>query len=112
MADLATEKWKSRVLVRQSNNIYNQSLMAAMIHNEGEEKAKAWAEGLVANMARDPKGNDRDQMKEIVKGTGDVAIVNSYYVGLLLNDKDEANRKVGEAIGVFFSRPRRQRHTY
>lgn len=101
-SDLTDEKWKGRVLVRQSNNIYNQSLLASMIANNGAEEAKAWAEGLVANMARDPKGNDRDQMKEIVKGTGDVAIVNSYYVGLLLNKGDEAERKVGEQIGVFF----------
>lgn len=102
MADLTKPEWKGRVLVRQSNNIYNQSLLAAMIYNEGEEQAKAWASGLVANMAREPKGNDRGQMKEIVKGTGDVAIVNSYYVGLMLNDSDEEMRKVGEQIGVFF----------
>lgn len=102
MADLTNPEWKGRVLVRQSNNIYNQSLLASIIYNEGEEKAKEWASGIVANMARDPKGNDRGQMKEIVKGTGDVAIVNSYYVGLMLNDKDEEMRKVGEQIGVFF----------
>lgn len=99
---LTEDRWKGKVLVRQSNNIYNQSLLASMIASEGEETAKAWAAGIVANMAREPKGSDRDQMKEVVKGTGDVAIVNSYYIGLLLNKGDEAERKVGEQIGVFF----------
>ncbi|MFT6963450.1 MAG: iron(III) transport system substrate-binding protein [Flammeovirgaceae bacterium] len=102
MQDLTDPKWKGKVLVRQSNNIYNQSLLASMIMNDGEEEAKKWAEGIVANMARSPKGNDRDQMKEIVKGTGDVAIVNSYYYGMLLNADNQDERKVGEQIAVFF----------
>jgi iron(III) transport system substrate-binding protein len=99
---LTEPAWKGRVLVRQSSNIYNQSLLAAMIASQGEEAAKAWAAGMVANMAREPKGSDRDQMKEVVKGTGDVAIVNSYYVGLLLTEGDSAEKAVGEQIGVFF----------
>ena len=99
---LTEPKWNGKVLVRQSNNIYNQSLLASMIANKGEEGALAWAKGMVENMARDPKGNDRDQMKEVVKGTGDVAVVNSYYIGLLLHKGDSAERAVGEQIGVFF----------
>ena len=55
MTDLTDPKWKGRILVRQSNNIYNQSLLASMILNEGEDKAKEWAKGIVANMAREPK---------------------------------------------------------
>ena len=102
MDALTQPEWNGKVLVRQSNNIYNQSLLASIIHNEGEEKAKEWAMGIVKNMARDPKGNDRDQMKELVKGTGDVAIVNSYYIGLLLNSDNPDEQAVGEKIGVFF----------
>lgn len=102
MEALTEAKWKGKVLVRSSNNIYNQSLLASMIFNDGEEKAKEWAEGIVANMARNPSGSDRDQMREIVKGTGDVAIVNSYYVGLLLNDSKPENVEVGKKMGVFF----------
>ena len=102
MQALTDEKWKGKVLVRQSNNIYNQSLLASIIANEGEEAAKEWAKGIVENMAREPKGNDRDQMKEIAKGTGDVAIVNSYYVGMLMNSDKEEEQKVGEKIAVFF----------
>ena len=71
--DLASEKWKKRILIRSSNNIYNQSLVASMIHNDGEEKAQAWCNGIVANMARAPKGGDIDQIKALVAGEGDIS---------------------------------------
>jgi len=58
--------------------------------------------GIVNNMARTPEGNDRDQMKAVVGGVGDVAIVNTYYVGKLLNSSDEYEVEVGNKIGVFF----------
>lgn len=100
--DLTTEKWKGKVLVRSSTNIYNQSLLASFIEINGEEKAKEWAKGLVANMARQPEGNDRDQAKAVVAGIGDVAIMNTYYVGKLLDSSDAEEVKVGKSIGVFF----------
>ncbi len=100
--DLTTPKWNKRVLVRKSSNIYNQSLLASFIASQGEEKAKAWAKGLVNNMARTPAGSDRDQMKAVVAGIGDVAIVNTYYVGKLLNSKKKNEVMVGKKIGVFF----------
>jgi iron(III) transport system substrate-binding protein len=99
---LTEPEWEGRVLVRSSGNIYNQSLLASFIALNGEEEAKEWAQGLVANMARTPEGNDRDQMKAVVAGEGDVAIVNTYYVGKLLNSSDEVEVQVGEQIGVFF----------
>lgn len=99
---LTEEAWAGKVVVRSSTNIYNQSLMASFIELNGADNAKAWAEGLVKNMARVPEGNDRDQMKAIVAGEGDVAIVNTYYVGKLLNSSDEYEVEVGEQIGVFF----------
>lgn len=100
--DLTSEKWAGKVLVRSSTNVYNQSLLASFIAMNGEESAKEWAAGLVANMARDPEGNDRDQAKAIVAGQGDVALVNTYYVGKLLNSSDPEEVKVGESVGVFF----------
>lgn len=100
--DLATEKWKGRVLIRSSNNIYNQSLMASIIANEGEEKATIWAKNMVKNMARSPKGNDTDQVKAVVAGEGDVAVVNTYYIGKLLNSKNPEEVKTAEAVAVFF----------
>ena len=53
--DLVNKKWKGKILVRSSSNIYNQSLLASLIANNGEEAAQTWAEGIVANMARSPK---------------------------------------------------------
>ncbi len=101
-ADLTSDKWKKKILVRSSSNIYNQSLLAAYIAHFGKEKAKTWAEGIVANMARTPKGNDRDQVKAVAAGIGDIAIINTYYLGKLLNSKDETERKAGEAVGIVF----------
>lgn len=100
--DLVNKKWKGKILVRSSSNIYNQSLMASIIANDGEEAAKAWAEGIVANMARSPKGSDRDQVKAVVAGEGDLAIVNSYYIGKMLNSPDAEEVKTAQKIGLFF----------
>lgn len=100
--DLTNEKWNGKVLVRSSTSLYNQSLLASFIELNGEEKAEQWAKGMVNNFARQPDGNDRDQAKAIVAGTGDVAIMNTYYVGLLANSEDPEEVKVADSIGVFF----------
>lgn len=100
--ELVSEKWKGRILVRASSNIYNQSLMASIIANDGEENAKKWAKGIVANMARTPKGSDRDQVKAVVAGEGDLAIVNSYYIGKMLNSPDAEEVATAKKIGLFF----------
>jgi len=100
--DLTSAKWKGKVLTRSSTAVYNQSLLASFIDINGEEKAKEWAQGIVANMAREPKGNDRDQAKAVVAGEGDVAIMNTYYVGKMLNSSDPEEVKVAEKVGVFF----------
>lgn len=99
---LADPKWQGRILVRSSSNIYNQSLLASLIAAHGEEKALEWAKAVRENMARPPQGSDRDQMRAVAAGLGDVAIVNTYYVGLLRNSSSEKDREVGKAIGVFF----------
>ncbi|RFC54642.1 Fe(3+) ABC transporter substrate-binding protein [Brumimicrobium aurantiacum] len=99
---LVSEKWDDKILVRSSSNIYNQSLMASIIANDGEETALDWAKGLVDNMARSPKGSDRDQVKAVVAGEGDLAIVNSYYIGKLLNSADEEEVNVAKQVGIFF----------
>lgn len=99
---LTEPKWEGKVLIRSSANIYNQSLLASFITIDGEEKAKDWAQGIVDNMARDPKGNDRDQAKAIVAGVGDVAIMNTYYMGKMVNSSDPEEVKVAEKVGLFF----------
>lgn len=100
--DLTSSKWHKKILVRKSSNIYNQSLLASFIASQGEEKARAWAKGIVNNMARTPAGSDRDQMKAVAAGIGDIAIVNTYYVGKLLNSKKKNEVMVGKKMGVFF----------
>ncbi len=100
--DLATDKWKGKILVRSSTNLYNQSLLASFIAIDGEQKAEEWARGIAANMARDPEGGDRDQAKAVVAGIGDVAIMNTYYVGQLYHSEDPEEVKVAEQVGVFF----------
>lgn len=107
-ADLSTyealtdPKWQGKILVRSSSNIYNQSLLASFIAIHGEEKAKEWAAGIVANMAREPKGSDRDQAKAVVAGEGDIAIMNTYYLGKMLYSSDPEEVKVAESVKVFF----------
>lgn len=100
--DLTNPKWRGKILTRPSSSIYDQSLLASFIDINGEEKAKEWAKGIVENMAREPKGNDRDQAKAAVAGEGDIAIMNTYYVGKMLKSSDPEEVKVAEKIGVFF----------
>jgi len=82
---LADPQWKKRICVRSSNNIYNQSLVASMIAHHGVEATQQWANHLVNNFARNPQGGDRDQIKAVAAGLCDIAIINSYYLGSMLN---------------------------
>jgi len=100
--DLANDKWQGRLLVRSSSNSYNQALLSSLVANLGEDATKSWTEAVVSNFARDPKGNDRDQVKAIAAGQGDVAIVNSYYIGLLLSSENEEEINAGKSVSVFF----------
>ncbi|MDA9616002.1 extracellular solute-binding protein [Candidatus Pelagibacter sp.] len=84
---LADPKWKGRVVIRQSNNIYNQSLVASLIKNNGKKATAEWAKGIVANMARDSKGNDRAQILAVAAGEADLAVANTYYLALMLSGK-------------------------
>jgi iron(III) transport system substrate-binding protein len=100
--DLANPKWKNKLLVRSSSNAYNQALMSSIVANLGGATTEAWANGVVSNFARDPKGSDRDQVKAIAAGQGDIAIVNSYYIGLLLASEKEEEINAGKSVSVFF----------
>ena len=99
---LTEPEWKGKVLVRTSDNMYNMSLLASFIELNGSEAAKEWAAGIVENMAREPKGSDRDQAKDAVAGIGDVAIMNTYYIGRMLHSEDPEEVKVAESVGIFF----------
>jgi iron(III) transport system substrate-binding protein len=99
---LADAEWRGRVLSRSSENVYNQSLLASIIAASGEEAAREWAAGVARNFARSPTGGDTDQAKAVAAGTGDVAIVNTYYVARLGESEDAEERRVFERLGVFF----------
>jgi iron(III) transport system substrate-binding protein len=85
--DLADPKWKGKVVIRKSNNVYNQSLVASLIANNGKKKTSEWAKGLVNNMARKPKGNDRAQILAVAAGEAELAVANTYYIALMLSGK-------------------------
>ena len=99
--DLADEKWRGKVLIRSSSNVYNQSLMGSIIAARGEEAAEAWCRGLVANFARTPQGGDRDQIRSVAAGEGDVAVVNSYYLARMISGSDE-DREAASKVAVVF----------
>ncbi len=101
-ADLAAPQWKGRVLVRSGDSLYNQSLVAAMVANEGPEKTTAWVQGLTQNLARKPLGGDRDQIMALAQGLGDVALVNSYYLGQMAQSKDPAERAAFAQVALVF----------
>jgi len=100
--DLTDDKWENRILVRSSSNIYNQSLLASFIEIHGEEWATEWAAGVVDNMARKPQGNDRAQATAIASGVGDIAIMNTYYLGKMLNSSNPEEVKVAKQLEIFF----------
>lgn len=100
--DLADPKWRGRVLVRSSTNVYNISLVGAILAADGPERTEEWCRGLVANMARPPEGGDTDQIKAVAAGVGDVAIVNSYYFARLAASENPEDREIVEKLGVIF----------
>lgn len=99
---LADPKWKNRICIRSSDNIYNQSLVASMIASDGAEKTEQWAKGFVKNFARPPRGGDRDQIKAAAAGVCDIAIANTYYLAMMLNGDDQAQREAAEKVAVFW----------
>jgi iron(III) transport system substrate-binding protein len=99
---LADPKWKGRLCVRSSTNMYNLSLMGSLIEQLGEAQAEAWARAVRANMAREPKGGDTDQLKAVAAGECDVAISNHYYYARLARSAKADERAVAENVGVVF----------
>jgi iron(III) transport system substrate-binding protein len=99
---LADPKWKGKICVRSGSSPYNISMLSSIIAAHGPAKAEDWARGVVANMARAPKGGDTDQIKAVAAGECDVTISNTYYfVRLLRSDKSEDKALVAK-VGVIF----------
>jgi len=87
--DLADPKWKGRICTRSGTHAYNVALTSAMLHHHGEDYTRTWLEGLKANLARKPQGNDRAQVKAIYAGECDISLGNTYYMGAMLADPEQ-----------------------
>jgi iron(III) transport system substrate-binding protein len=99
---LADPRFKGRVCVRSSENVYNLSFMAALIEHSGRAAALKWARGVVANMARPPQGGDLDQIKAVAAGVCDLAFTNTYYWLRLQASDDASERRAGQETAVAF----------
>ena len=101
--DLADSKWKKRICIRGSGNIYNQSLVASMIASNGKASTQQWVDALVKNFARPPVGGDRDQIKAAAAGQCDIAIANTYYYGKMqASDQSDPQKQAAEKMGLFW----------
>ncbi|WP_276714516.1 Fe(3+) ABC transporter substrate-binding protein [Pseudooceanicola nitratireducens] len=98
--DLADPKWKNRICIRSGTNAYNVALVSAMIHHHGEEATKTWLEGVKANLARKPQGNDRAQVKAIWAGECDISVGNTYYMGKMLENEEQ--QEWADAVRIVF----------
>ena len=101
-SDLADPKWKGKICIRSSSNVYNQSLVASFIEIQGLAKTEQWLKGVVKNFARPPQGGDRDQIKAVAAGQCDIAVVNNYYLGAMLQSKESAEKTAAEKVALFW----------
>ncbi|MBC7009000.1 MULTISPECIES: Fe(3+) ABC transporter substrate-binding protein [Pseudoalteromonas] len=98
--DLADPKYKGKICTRSGKHPYNLGLVASMVAHHGEAKTKQWLEGVKANLARKPQGNDRAQVKAVKEGLCDLALGNSYYFGKMM--QDEQQKSWAEAVYINF----------
>ncbi|MBW3558459.1 MAG: extracellular solute-binding protein [Proteobacteria bacterium] len=101
-ADLADPRFRGRVCVRSSDNVYNLSTLAALTEQWGRDRASAWARGVVANMARPPQGGDIDQIRAVAAGQCDVALANSYYWIRLARSQNPADKAAADRTVMVF----------
>jgi len=97
---LADPRWKGRICSRSGSHIYNLSLMGAMIDHLGEAKAEQWAKAVRANLAREPKGGDTDQIKGVAAGECELALVNTYYWARIQRSDKAEDKVIAERVGI------------
>jgi len=100
--DLAHPRMKGRICIRASNHVYNLSLVGSMIERLGEAKTEEWARGMVANLARPPRGGDTDQLRGVAAGECDVAVSNTYYYVRLMKSDRPQDRELVERVALSF----------
>ncbi len=101
-ADLATPAMRGMVCARSGSHPYMLSLLASIVEHEGDQKAEAWARGVVANLARSPRGGDTDQIKGVISGECGVALANSYYLVRMLKSNNSEERAATEKLGIIW----------
>jgi iron(III) transport system substrate-binding protein len=99
---LADPRWKGKICTRSGSHIYNLSLMGAMIDHLGEAQAERWAKAVRANLARDPKGGDTDQIKGVAAGECEIAITNHYYYARLARSQKPDEKAIADKVGIVF----------
>lgn len=101
--ELADPKWKGRICTRSGQHDYTIGLIASMIVHHGVEETKTWLEGVKANLARRPTGNDRAQVKAVYAGECDIALGNTYYMGKMqTNDKEPEQKEWAKSVRILF----------
>ena len=100
--ELGDAKNKGKLCIRSGSHPYNLSLFGAVTEHIGEAKAEAWLKGMVANMARDPKGGDTDQIKGVASGECGIAVTNTYYIARIMRSTTPEDKVIAEKIGVVF----------
>ena len=101
--ELADPKWKGKICTRSGQHVYNLGLFASMVNHKGEAAAKTWLDGVKANLARKPTGNDRAQVNGVFSGECDIALGNTYYMGLMqTNDKKPEQKEWAASVKVLF----------
>jgi iron(III) transport system substrate-binding protein len=99
---LADPKNKGLLCTRSGAHPYNLSLFSAVTEHLGEAKTEQWLKGLVANMARDPKGGDTDQIKAVASGECGIALTNTYYLARIMRSTAPEDKQVADRVGVVF----------
>ncbi len=87
--DLASDRWNGKLILRTSKKVYNQSLVASLIAEHGEEEAAKIVSGWVENLAAAPFSNDTKALEAVAAGLGEITVVNTYYFGRLIKEKSE-----------------------
>ncbi|MDP6969443.1 MAG: extracellular solute-binding protein [Gammaproteobacteria bacterium] len=100
--DLADSQWRGRLCLRSSDNVYNQSLVAAALIANGPEQTLNWMQGMVANLSKPPAGGDTDQLKAVAAGICDLTLVNTYYLARLQRSDSRVDNAVAGQLAVFW----------